>query len=63
LDQVVTSSNRTTLKNANRSYVVTLGEKAISQNVAIDITFPNVSGKGFALALTEKLKSANFAKS
>ena len=62
LDQVVTSSNHTTLKNANQSYVVTLGEKAISQNVAIDITFPNISGKGFALALTEKLKSANFAK-
>ena len=54
--QALTNSNRTTLKDANQSYVMTLGEKTISQNVAVDITFPTISRKGFALALTERIK-------
>ena len=57
LNQALTDSNRTTLKDANQSYVETLGEKTISQNVAVDITFPTISRKGFALALTERIKS------
>lgn len=57
LNQALTNSNRTTLKDANQSYVLTLGEKTISQNVAVDIAFPTISRKGFALALTEKIKS------
>ena len=62
LDQVVSDSNRTTLRDANQSYVATLGENTISQNVAVDITFPTMSGKGFALALTEKIKSSKFSQ-
>lgn len=62
LDQVVSDSNRTTLRDANQSYVATLGENTISQNVAVDITFPTISGKGFALALTEKIKSSKFSQ-
>jgi hypothetical protein len=58
-NQALTDSNRTTLKNANQSYVMTLGEKTISQNVAVDITFPTISRKGFALALTERVKCFN----
>ena len=57
LNQALTNSNRTTLQDANQSYVLTLGEKTISQNVAVDIAFPTISRKGFALALTEKIKS------
>ena len=56
VNQVITDSNRTTLRDANQSYIATLGEKTISQNLAVDVTFPSVSGKGFALALTEKMK-------
>ena len=62
LHQVVTDCNRTNLKNGNQSYVLTLGEKIISQNVAVDITFPHISGKGFALALTERIKSCNLSQ-
>ncbi len=62
LHQVVTDSNRTNLKNGNQSYVLTLGEKIISQNVAVDITFPHISGKGFALVLTERIKSCNLSQ-
>ncbi len=60
--QALTNSNRTTLKDANQSYVMTLGEKTISQNVAVDITFPTISRKGFALALTERLKRFNLSQ-
>jgi type IV secretory pathway VirB6-like protein len=60
--QALTNSNRTTLKDANQSYVMTLGEKTISQNVAVDITFPTISRKGFALALTERIKRFNLSQ-
>jgi hypothetical protein len=56
VNQVITDSNRTTLRDANQSYIATLGEKTISQNLVIDVTFLSISGKGFALALTEKMK-------
>lgn len=59
--QALTDSNRTTLKDANQSYVVTLGEKTISQNVAVDITFPTISRKGFVLALTDRIKRFNLS--
>ena len=56
LNKALIDSNRTTLKDANQSYVATLGEKTISQNVAVDVTFPAISRKGFALVLTERIK-------
>ena len=59
LDQVVKDSNRTTLREANEAYVASLGERTISQNLIIDLPFVSISGKGFMLALTDKIKTIN----
>jgi hypothetical protein len=57
LDQVVKDANRTTLREANETYVASLGEKTISQNLVVDLPFVTLSGKGFILVLTDKIKT------
>lgn len=57
LDQAVKDANRTTLREANETYVASLGEKTISQNLVVDLPFLTLSGKGFMLVLTDKIKT------
>ena len=61
LDQVVKDTNRTTLRDANQSYITSLGEKTISQNLVVDVPFVSISGKGLALLLTDKIKTTTSA--
>ncbi len=58
LDNVVKDTNRATLRNANQSYIASLGEKSISQNLVVDVTFLPISGKGLTALLAEKIKIA-----
>ena len=58
LDNVIKDTNRTTLRNANQSYIASLGEKSISQNLVVDVTFLPISGKGLVALLAEKIKIA-----
>ena len=59
LDQVVKDANRTTLREANETYVASLGEKTVSQNLVVDLPFVTLSGKGFVLVLTDKIKTTS----
>jgi F-type H+-transporting ATPase subunit b len=59
LDQVVKDANQTTLRQANEAYVASLGERTISQNLVVDLPFVSVSGKGFLLVLTNKIKATS----
>jgi F-type H+-transporting ATPase subunit b len=59
LDQVVKDANQTTLREANEAYVASLGERTISQNLVVDLPFVSVSGKGFLLVLTNKIKTTS----
>lgn len=56
LDKVVKDTNQTALRDANESYIASLGEKSISQNLVVDLTFLPISGKGLAALLAEKIK-------
>lgn len=56
LDNAIKDTNRTTLRRGNESYVASLGERSLSQSLAIDITFLSISGKGLAALLVEKIK-------
>lgn len=57
LSHVVNDTNRTSLRPANESYVASLGEKAISQSLVIDLTFLPISGKGLTALLIERIKA------
>lgn len=57
LSHVVNDTNRTTLRPANQSYIASLGEKAISQSLVIDLTFLPISGKGLTALLIERIKA------
>ena len=59
LGKVISDTNQTTLKAANQSYIASLGEKTISQNLVVDLTFFDVSGKGLPLILMEKIKAVD----
>lgn len=61
IDQTVKEANHTTLRDANQSYIASLGERTISQSLIVDLPFASISGKGLALLLADKIKTTNIA--
>ena len=61
IDQAVREANHTTLRDANQSYIASLGERTISQSLLVDLPFVPISGKGLALLLVDKIKTTNIA--
>ena len=63
LNDTVSQANQTRLKNTNRAYISSLGERSISQRVVHSQTFVDVSEKtSFALLINKlkDLKKANY---
>ena len=66
LFNTVSQANQTRLKNTNRAYISSLGERSISQRVVHSQTFVDVSEKtSFALLINKlkDLKKANYLES
>ena len=62
LKDTVLKTNQTTLGVTNKNYIIALGEKTISQNLALNPIFTGLADRPFFSQLLRKLKSLNKVK-